>query len=219
MPGTWFAKLPNLDSINQMIFTSTNSVEYFISELSKNNLSIPKHIKINAIGEASAQHLIKLGVHVDYIPNPPNSEQLLSLQNMQNVDQEHILLIKGQDGRELIAEELAIRGAILTPVIVYKRCLPIKNTELVNSIWRNNSVDIILFTSYQSMQNIFTLFGESARQWLLSKPCVVISERLAEKAKYIGIKEIIIANYNDILATLEGFKNDSEKRRQVNRHK
>lgn len=207
-PNSWLSTIPNLNLVNQIIFTSANAVQYFIAELNKSYVNLPEKIIITAIGKASAQRLKELDVIVHQIPDSADSENLLALPNMQKINQQQILLVKGLGGRELIENELNNRLAKVIPVIVYERCMPIINDEYINSIWRNNLVDIILFTSYQSMQNIFRLFGDEAKDWLINKPCIVISQRLAMEARSLGLRNVIIAAYNDILATLKGFKYD-----------
>lgn len=211
-PLAWLKKIPELDKVKQIIFTSQNAVIYFMSALIKLKISLPKNIKITAIGEASAKKLYEFSVSVDFIPNIANSEQLLTLDNLQNINGETILLIKGIGGRKLITQTLRTRGANICPITVYRQTIPTKNEEYIDWLWHNNSVDIILFTSYKAIQNIFTLFGEEAKDWLLNKPCIVISKRIADKAQKLGIKKIIVANYKNILSTLEGFKHDKYKR-------
>jgi uroporphyrinogen-III synthase len=205
----WLDAIPNLSKVNQIIFTSQNAAIYFIKGIYSADIILPESVEVTAIGEGSAGMLNQLAVNVNYIPDIPNSEQLLALENMRFVDKQCVLLIKGSGGRDLIAKTLSARGANILPVIVYHRAIPVKNNEYVNSIWRNNAVDIILFTSQQAMENLFILFGDEARDWILSKPCLVISQRLADAAKSLGIKKVIVTKYNDIMVALEGFKYDN----------
>ena len=107
-----------------------------------------------------------------------------------------------------ITKTLLARGANLISVNVYRSILPNTEQKFIHSLWHDDQVDIILFTSQQAMHNIFTLFGEAARVWLCSKPCLVISERLAEAAFTLGMRTIIVSRYDTILNTLEQYNKD-----------
>src|SRR5690606_15809392 len=105
-------------------------------------------------------------------------------------------------GRALIEEGLLQKGAQVIPLDVYKRAIPNISQEFINSLWREDLVDIILLTSEQSMHHLFKIFSEKAHSWLHEKPCLVISERLAKSASLFGIKKIIISHPNGIMNTL-----------------
>ncbi|MDP3704397.1 MAG: uroporphyrinogen-III synthase [Legionellaceae bacterium] len=207
-PTTWLTQCPSLSSVQQAIFVSPNAVRYFYMELYQSKIHWPSNIQVTAIGQGTAQALKSLGITINHGPSIPDSEHVLALSSLQDIAQQTILLIKGQGGRELISTTLRSRGADLQPIMVYRRTLPEKNEEYTYSLWHDDAVDIILVTSQQAMQNLFVLFGELARTWITTKPCLVISQRLAEAASAFGIQTVIISRYEDILTTLEGFKHD-----------
>lgn len=97
-------------------------------------------------------------------------------------------------------------------LLVYKRILPQISPQYLNTLWRDNRVDIILLTSEQSIFNLFKLFDKEAHDWLQNKTCLVISKRLAQSAKSLGMKKIIISHPAKIMDALfdysQGFIND-----------
>lgn len=199
----WLQQLPRLTEVHQSIFISANAVNFFFSTLKKNGIAWPNTIKTLAIGHATARALTAQSIAVNQVPDVADSEHLLALAPLQHVKGQTILLIKGIDGREDIARTLHERGAQCLALSVYRRVLPTIDTQKTADIWKENLVDIILFTSQQAMQNIFTLFGPEAYQWLCHKPCIVISQRLADIAKTLGVKTIWVSPYEDLLNTLE----------------
>lgn len=199
----WLNDFKTLKNAQQVIFISKNAIRYFFAGLATCKVKLAKNIVITCIGSATANLLTEFGYTADYIPESGTSESLLELPNFQNISNNSILLVKGIDGRTTIADELRKRGANLSAIDVYERVIPQFDKNLINSIWREDSVDIILFTSRQAMLNTFTIFGEAAHTWLQSKPCVVISRRLAAAAQELGIKKIISASYNTILAAID----------------
>ena len=198
----WLSQMPELATISQAVFISANAVDYYYSALKQAHISWPANIVVTAVGHATAAALSRQGVNVDFVPSIADSEHLLALDSLQKIQHQNILLIKGLDGRPLIAETLQSRGACLIPLAVYRRGLPDIKQEYINSIWQDDAVDIILFTSQQAMHNLFTLFSEEGRSWLRSKPCLVISTRLAEASASLGIQTIITCQHDKILDAL-----------------
>ncbi len=202
----WLDQMPDLKTIRQAIFVSTNAVHYFFNAFKEANILWPDTIRVTAVGMATSAALLNHGVHAHHIPQIASSEHLLKSASLQNINNQTILLIKGDGGRTLISEEVQARGAKLTSLIVYRKIMPKIKQEYIDSLWRDDAVDIILFTSQQAMQNIFHLFGEKRQAWLQSKSCLVISNRLAEIASLFGIRTIITCQYDDILDALVRYK-------------
>jgi len=201
----WIHDFLKLNNINQAIFISANAVNYFYQKLKDHKLIWPLNIKITAIGKASAEALLKWDVHVDNIPKIANSLNLLQLSNLQEIKNQTILLIKGEDGLDIIASKLIERGANLISLAVYKRSLPKISLQQIQTIWHDDIVDIILFTSQEAMLSIFTLFGINGKDWIINKPCLVISDRLADFAQKLGVKIVIVSPYDEILSALEQY--------------
>ncbi len=76
----------------------------------------------------------------------------------------------------------------------------------ITTIWYDDAVDIILLTSEQSLNHLFKLFDVQAHQWLLSKVYLVISNRIAQAARNMGIKKIILSHPKHIVTALLGYK-------------
>lgn len=202
----WLAHLPHLDLVAQAIFISANAVNYCFEALGQAKRQWPARIQVIAVGEATAAALTHYGVQADLIPARADSENLLSLNELQKVRGKTILLFKGEGGRTLISETLIARGANLHCLAIYKRLLPKLNPQQLYSLWQNERVDIILFTSQQAMSNLFILFGKEAHAWLRRTPCLVISQRLAKEAALLGIEKIMITDPKTIVVTLHQFK-------------
>ncbi|MFT4058529.1 MAG: uroporphyrinogen-III synthase [Legionella sp.] len=199
---TWVRSLPDLSTIQKAIFISANAVEHYFSVLKQQQILWPDSIEIIAIGKASANALQQLHIRVNEVPEQANSEHVLALNTLTNPGQQNILLIKGEGGRPLIEETLTHKGANLHVLRVYQRTLPKINHQFIKSIWHDDLVDIILLTSEQSINHLFQLFEEEAHTWLRNKTCLVLSERLAEAASSLGIKNIIRSHPDGIMDSL-----------------
>ncbi len=199
----WLKHLPALEKIHQAIFISTNAVNCFYEALKRQGINWPSTISTIAIGNATANILKKWTTAMNSVPSMADSQHLLELEALQNVKNQTIVLVKGEGGREEIAETLLERGANLIALSVYQRTLPKPSPHKTRALWHDDAVDIILITSEQGAENIFTLFGKDAHDWLRNKPWIVISERIARALSKLGIKAITVSDYDKILSSLE----------------
>ncbi len=200
--SSWVRSLPDLCNVNQAIFVSANAVHHCFTQLRLNHIHWPSQIHVIAIGQGTAKALHESNIQVNDLPDAPDSEHLLSLNMLQQLRNQTVLLFKGAGGRELIEEGLLKREAKVHTFNVYKRSLPQIRYQFINSLWRDDLVDIILLTSEQSIRNLFRMFDAEAHDWLQKKPCLVISERLAKSASLLGMKKIIISHPDRMMNTL-----------------
>lgn len=202
----WVYELPNLNDVNQAIFISANAVEYCFMALNIQKIHWPKHIHVIAIGQGTAKALQRYQIQEPEIPAESDSVHLLALPSLSNIKNQTVLLFKGEGGRSVIEEGLTKEQAKLLIFSVYQRIMPTIDYHYINSIWRNDAVDIILLTSEQSINNLFKLFGPQAQSWIQNKPCLVLSQRLAQVASLAGIKINFISHPNRIIDTLLDYK-------------
>ncbi|MGL5742523.1 MAG: uroporphyrinogen-III synthase [Legionella sp.] len=198
----WIRSLPDLNQVKYAIFISANAVHYCFTQLKQQKIEWPSSIAVIAIGQGSATALQKFDIKVCAIPVESDSEHLLALKTLQDPKGKNVLLFKGEGGRPLIEEQLIKRGAILSVFKVYQRVMPQIDQQLIQSIWQDDLVDIILLTSEQSLHNLFKLFDKRAHDWLCNKTWLTISERLAQVASVLGIRKITVSRQNAIVNAL-----------------
>ncbi|MGM9454289.1 uroporphyrinogen-III synthase [Legionella bozemanae] len=205
--SNWINSLPNLEKVDQAIFISANAVYYCFTQLNQRHIKWPSSIQVIAIGQGSAAALQKFGIRVSAVPEVPDSEHLLALKTLQQPEKQNVLLFKGEGGRPLIEEQLMQRGAKLIILKVYQRVIPQISRQFIESIWRDDLVDIILLTSEQSLHNLFKLFDKEAHDWLRNKKWLIISERLAQIASSMKIRNIRVCTPNRVMNTLFDYRN------------
>lgn len=203
---TWLSTLPQ--QVHQNIFISRNAVHFFFKTIDQNNWTLPCDSLVLAIGQATTQALNQYGIDDVRQPSQADSEHLLALESLQHIADQTILLVKGEQGRDLIETTLKARDANLVTVEVYRRRMPNYDQQYIDSLWHEDAVDIILLTSEQALHHLFDLFRKEARPWLCHKRYVVFSARLAAIATTFGIKHVIQSRYDNIEDTLQGLINE-----------
>src|SRR3990167_2485958 len=189
-------ELPALEKYDGAIFISKNAVTNFFSRFGQQ--AWPTKFATLAIGKATQAALAARNITAK-CSIEATSESLLNLPILQKAKK--ILLIKGENGRDILQNTLKERGTMVECLEVYQRVKIAYPKALINEIWQDDFIDIILFTSNEALEHIFTLFKEF-NSWLHNKPCVVISQRLARSARDKGIKTIFVTSPEEILQGL-----------------
>lgn len=172
-----------------LLFTSSNAVRQLYLSVPEANDLIHKDCLIVAVGASTANTLHQHGVdNVIYPSETSDSEAVLKLPALEKITQKMILIIKGIGGRELLYESLTQRGAVVQNVEIYQRQLP----KLIDITPLSNKIDLILFTSSETVNNFLTLCSNSLQQSLLSCQTIVGHTRIAEKVTSLGFKKLPI---------------------------
>jgi len=178
-----------LGQADTVLFTSRNAVEH-AHEL----LPMPWiESTVHAIGPATQAALSSIKQAINLPPKAPfNSEAYLE-QVLAQAPQ-HLLIIKGEGGRDLIQRTLEKREWTISLCDVYRRTLPVIEPEQIDALLAQPLPDIVSVTSNETLINLKTL---SAHHWsrLLALPLVVNSQRTLELATSMGFSNnIMVAN-------------------------
>ena len=108
----------SLNNIDNLLFISTNAVKFAAQKLQQ----FPTHCRYFAVGQATADSLAQYHIHALASPETSqDSEGLLSLPQLQDVDKQTFMIVRGVGGRETLAEQLTERGARVNYWQVYQR--------------------------------------------------------------------------------------------------
>lgn len=193
------AALETLPQQAWLIFISPQAVYATASKL----LPLPPHVKVAAVGAGTAKALAQAGISVSLYPQDEwGSAGLLDLPAMQSVAGLNIAIIRGEGGRELLANTLIERGAKVTHVIAYRRVLPYPVPS-----FSERTVDAIVCTSFEAVQNLKKLMANQHWQTIQKTPLIVVSERIKLLARNLDFQTIWVArnaSHAAILQALEG---------------
>lgn len=161
------------------IFVSVNAVEYGLAQAGS--------AKIAAIGPATAAAIEARGRSNDIRSTEGfNSEHLLGEPELHDVSGKVVRIIRGTSGREMLAETLRARGAIVEYLSVYERQLPdYTNADLdkLEQQWRAGEVSVITIMSVESLQNLVSLLPEWCVSRLVDTPLVTPATRVIKESR------------------------------------
>lgn len=177
------------------IFISSNAVQNGMPRLV--NIGMPEHLKFAAIGPVTANELQSFGVKQVLTPSSHiqdgdeskvrfDSEALLALPEMQAINNKKVMIFRGIGGRDVLAEILKGRGAIVTFAECYQRINPQTNCDLLAKLWADKKLHGIVITSSEAMRYLLDLAGDT--EWLKNITLFVNHARIAELPLQMGLK-------------------------------
>ncbi|GAB6067971.1 uroporphyrinogen-III synthase [Methylothermus subterraneus] len=172
-----------------LIFVSANAVRFAL----KAGLPTGGQFKVAAIGQATVKTLAKAGICVHLQAPPPHtSESLLAQEPLRQVLGQRVVLVQGIGGRTELADTLSARGARVERVELYRRASPRPETVARLQSLLDQGLDVVLISSGESMDNLQQAAGAKIDK-LLALPVIVVSSRLAAKAREVGFTQVIEA--------------------------
>ncbi len=182
--STQLSPLINADKI---IFISQDAVK----ALAQLKPDINIKAQFYAVGQQTADTIYELfGVRAA-TPKQFDSEGVLALKSLAQVDGSNIVLVKGQGGRPDIAKVLKERGAFLNNCVVYERePVPDLISDWTDH-WKSSNVHGIVITSNAAVDAMFTPLAAQQLQWLQQCHFYVASERIAA---YLQQQHVSLAN-------------------------
>ena len=207
-PESWApldAALGQLRDYQWVIFTSANGVRFFWERLrhAGRDLRDLFGITVCAIGPATAEALLRLGVQADIVPAEFKAEALVEAIGEEHVRGSRILLARAAEAREVIPEELARRGAQVDVVPAYRTVKSTADAEELRTMLREGKIHAVTFTSSSTVKHFLDLVGEETASLLNQVTVASIGPITAETAARCGIVSHIVPESYTIPALAE----------------
>jgi uroporphyrinogen-III synthase len=187
--------LLRLHTFDLAVFASRNAVDRGLALLGS---KWPLAVTVAAVGEGSAAALRNHGIITVIVPSGgADSESLLAVLQLQNLHGKRVLIIRGEGGRELLAEELRLRGADVTYAECYRRVRPSADPTAIISRWERGALHAVSVMSAETLDNLQTMLGSGGQQLLHTIPLFVPHASIAERAKRMGLTEMVVTPPGD----------------------
>jgi len=182
-----------LHDFHLAIFISPNAVRYGMEAILGIG-ELPGTMQIATVGLGSAKALLDYGVARVISPQEKfDSETLLELPEMQDVSGKHVVIFRGDKGRELLGDTLKSRGAIVEYVSCYHRSNPQHDVTALLAA----KPDALGVSSSESLHNLWEISSPADKEQLTVLPLFVSHARIAAAAHKLGWQNIITATGGD----------------------
>jgi len=166
-----------------------------------------------AVGAATAAILDDYGLRVHHPESGDDSEALLALPALVQALQvpgPRVLILRGEGGREFLAERLRGQGVVVDYLELYRRVLPAYPAgELARRV-RDEALNGLVVSSGQGLEHLLCVAGEDWPQ-LAGLPLFVPSPRVAELAREAGARRVIDCRGANAAALLEALRGADEE--------
>ena len=193
--------------VGDYVFAVSKSAVDFADKALKNTGFVWRDdLQYFTVGQGTAQHfamITTLAVH--YPTTQENSEGVLQLAAMQNLQGKTILILRGNGGRELLSEQAQQRGANVEIVECYRRESIVYNSTEQTSLCKRAGVQTIVATSAEILTQLVDFVPQNEHNWLKSCQLITVSERISHLAQALGWQNVIVsprADNQTLLQTL-----------------
>lgn len=184
------------DQFDLAIFISPTAVESAWNYIDSSWFG-PSSMKVAAIGQGTARALREHGIEDIIAPSEKSdSEALLALPELQEVQRKNIVIFRGEGGRELLAQTLAERGAKVEHAECYLRARPDVDISPLLRQHARKPLDAMILTSREGLINLEKMLGAAWSQFE-AVPAFVTHERIGEAARAAGLSRIEFSEGGD----------------------
>ncbi|MCH9694203.1 MAG: uroporphyrinogen-III synthase [Gammaproteobacteria bacterium] len=160
------------------IFVSPNAVRH--------GLAYAGEARVAAIGPSTAAAISDAGLQADIVPADGfDSESLLRHEALLHVEGKEVRIIRGADGRELLADTLRARGAEVRYLGVYDReAATPSDAEIAHleATWRKGDLHAITIMSVETLTGLTALLPDWCERQLATVPLVTPAARVIKEA-------------------------------------
>jgi uroporphyrinogen-III synthase len=205
--------LADLSGYALVAFVSPNAIDAAFAHIT----CWPQGVALAVLGETSraclASHGIDDGNATIFSPLDParsDSEHLLRALQQDSLAGRRVLIVRGETGRELMADGLRAAGAEVTVVAAYRRQVPAMTPELDATLRRllAQQNDWII-TSSEALRGLLGLVaqldGDASVARMQRQHLIVPHARIAETAISLGLTRLTLTGSGDasLLAALQ----------------
>jgi len=192
--------IDRLDEFDLAIFISPNAVHKALNlvHARRGERGWPPRLRVAAVGRGSRRELERQGLQEVLAPAAhADSEALLALPELAQMAGRRVVVFRGEGGRELLGDALAARGARVEYAECYRRVRPRADSAPLLAAWARGGVHAVTVSSSEGLANLFEMLGKLGQQWLRTTPLFVPHDRVAEAARRLGVRSVIVAGPGD----------------------
>ncbi len=181
------------------VFISPNAVNYALPVLLAGR-SWPDGTRPAAVGQGTVRALAAHGVVGCLAPTERfDSESLLALSALQadRIAGRRVTIFRGDGGRELLAETLTARGAVVDLVTCYRRQPPGEGLTALRKALCEEEVDALTLSSSEALRYLMAGLSSAEQAMLRTLPVFVPHARIAESARYAGFNDVMLTEPGD----------------------
>ena len=185
-----------LAQLRLVVFVSPNAAEQFFAH-KPGGMFWPSQVHAASTGPGTSRALLKLGVPRGRLIEPAadapqfDSESLWKQLSAHDWQGAHVLIVRGEGGREWLADMLRRQGAQVSKLVAYKSAPPsftAQQRALLEGALAEPQNHLWLFSSSEAITHLAAAvtFGNWGKAWALAT-----HPRIAARAQELGFSNVI----------------------------
>ncbi|QGZ42076.1 uroporphyrinogen-III synthase [Pseudoduganella flava] len=219
-PGPLRAALARLADFALVAFVSPNAIDAAFAHLPQRHPRWPAGVTLAVLGEGSRAALAAHGITPDTVDivsprdaEHSDSEHLLQTLDLARLRGREVLIVRGESGRELMADGFRAAGATVTTVAGYRRAVPALTPALAQRLRALLAApNDWVITSSEALRGLIELLkeldgaeGVDVVARMQQQHLIVPHARIAETARELGLSRVTLTGSGDerLLAALQ----------------
>lgn len=199
--------IERLATYQWLVLTSVNGVKAFMQRLRHHGRDARAlaGVRVCCIGPRTAEEVCAFGINADLVPETYQAEGIIEALKAIGVSGQRVLLARAAEAREILPDELERSGATVHVVKVYKAVVPPVERERIRQMFRDQSIDVVMFASSSTARNFFQLFDgpHDVKQNLNGTIIASIGPITAKTVEEMGLNVHVMAAHNTIPALVQ----------------
>ncbi len=187
------ARMRCLGDYHKVMFVSRRAAQLALSWVDQYGSQWPQNVECFAVGENSAEPLRARGIEVLVPARGAGSEALLTLPQLQQVRGQRVLILRGEGGRDLLADTLMVRGAQVEYCDLYRRVADAQHKQQLRHILALKSPLLVVIHSVELLHAFMGVVGADSPDLLVRHCFLVPGERVAEQVRMASSATVIVA--------------------------
>ena len=183
--------IQDLDQFHHIIAVSPYAARLLLERLDTWWPQPPFGLHWYGVGQGTAAVLRQAGLPALCPEEGHNSEALLTLPSLRQLDQQRVLLVRGDNGRELLREQLQSRGGRVSVLALYRRQCPEPARQRLPQLLQTFDPQAVVTLSGETLNNFIAL-GENSDHTLYQRLLVVPVQRVADQAARAGFRKLCV---------------------------
>ena len=193
--GPFTRLIDRLDEFDLAVFISPNAIERAML-LIQARRKLPPQLRIAAIGGGSVKALERHGVTGVIAPQGRYDSEAL-LERSEIAGARRVVIFRGEGGREHLGDTLKAQGAAVEYAECYRRVKPALDSAPLLRVWSGGGIHAVTATSSEGLRNFAEMIGTQGRERLQATPVFVPHPRIAEAARSLEIRAVIVTGPGD----------------------
>lgn len=175
-----------LGEADRVVFVSPAAVDAGLALFRAAGAVPSPGLRVAAVGAGTAGVLAAAGWTVDDVPAEGSGADALLEAGLHRIAGERVLIVRGDGGRERLADGLRERGATVRYLPVYRRVAPEIDVAPALAGWRDGWLRYTIVTSATGLRHLLRVLDPVAQAALRRTRVATVSPRLADLLRASG---------------------------------